>query len=280
MKKQCLNNSALIVIIIFASCLYLYKLNIVPNGFYVDEATVAYNAKAILETGKDEYGVFYPIYFRLLGSYTPSLYIYLLAALIKVFGSSIFVARFISVVSASVSIYFFYLLITKLKLYKFQLTYFALTLFYAISPWVLFNARVGYETTLGYLVFNIGIYYLYLASKRIEKLPVALLFLSLSTYISHNQRFLVPLFLLFYFVVFRKYLLKKKNNKFLWSAMLIGFISQIPNLLMIGTKAFWIKGAQFDLGNFLTILVYLSPKTLFYQNPDIDMQHVLPKVSM
>ena len=62
-------------ILFIASILYFYKIESLPNGFYVDEATVAYNAYSIEKTGKDIFDQSYPVLFRLLGSYTPPLFI-------------------------------------------------------------------------------------------------------------------------------------------------------------------------------------------------------------
>ncbi|MEJ2347668.1 MAG: hypothetical protein P8Y17_00505 [Patescibacteria group bacterium] len=279
MKKKLLVLSVAIILFLSAF-LYFYKLEIIPNGFYVDEASVAYNAFSILKTGKDEYGFPHPVFFRLMGSYTPSLFIYLSSLLIKFFGMAPLVFRSISASAALLSILFFYLLIQKMKLYKLKLSYFVITLFYSISPWLVFNARLGYETTLAFLVFNIGAYFLFLAYKKPKNLIPAVIFLSLSTYISHNQRFLAPLFLLGYFIVFRKKLLRKQNTKNILPAILAGIILHIPHFLLLNTKAFWIKSSQFNPKYFWTLLTYLSPKTLFYENPDIDLQHTLPKLSM
>jgi hypothetical protein len=278
MKK--LNLLLIFFILSFSGFLYFYKLAQIPCGFYVDEASVAYNAYSIVETGKDEYGFSYPVYFRLMGSYTPSLFIYLSTFLLKFFDMSVVLFRSISAVSALLSVYIFYLLISKLKLYKLNITYFVITFFYAVSPWMVFNARLGYETTLGFVVFNIGAYFLLLAMKKQKYLVSAVAVLSFSTYISHNQRVLAPLFLLGYLVLFRSTLLRKENLKVLKSAFLAGLIISVFNLSLIYTRAFWIKSAQFDINNIWNFLVYLSPKTLFFENPDIDLQHTIPKLSM
>lgn len=204
----------LFLVLIFASFLYFYKLDKIPNGFYVDEATVSYNAYSILKTGKDEWGFPFPLYFRLMGSYTPSLFIYLSAIAIKLFGYAPLVTRSLSAISTLISIIFFYLLIKKLKVFKLTISYPVITLFYSILPWIVFNARLGYETTLGLLIFNIGVFFLFLAIKKPKSLIWGILFLSISTYISHNQRFLSPLFLLTYFIIFHKDLIKWQTKKY------------------------------------------------------------------
>src|SRR5438876_1436885 len=68
-----------------------------PPGFYLDESSIAYNAHTISETGRDEFGVSWPLYFRAFGEYKNAPFIYLLAALFRLTGPSMFVARLLSV---------------------------------------------------------------------------------------------------------------------------------------------------------------------------------------
>lgn len=87
----------LISIILVAAILYSARLGTVPPGFYIDESSIAYNAHLIAETGQDEHGIFFPLYFKAFGEYKNPTYIYLLAGLDKIFGPSILLARGLSV---------------------------------------------------------------------------------------------------------------------------------------------------------------------------------------
>ena len=276
------------IILVIAGFIYIYKLDKIPSGVYVDEATVAYNAFSISETGRDEYGKSYPMLFRLLGSYTPPVFVYSALPLIKLFGTKIIAFRFISVVSALVSILIFYQLIRKMKLFRLEISYYAATLFYAISPWLVFNARLGYEVTLAYTIFNIGLYFYYASIKNSKFLVWGVMFSSLSTYIAHTQRYLFFAFIPLYFLFFRRLIFKKSNVKILKRAVFTLFITQIPNLLLIGMPAFWVKNERLLdqkpmelvrnlINQFLT---YVSPKSLFFEMPDIDLQHTLPEISL
>ncbi|HVF56284.1 MAG TPA: glycosyltransferase family 39 protein [Pyrinomonadaceae bacterium] len=70
-----------------------------PPGFFVDESSVAYNAHTISQTGRDEFGNSWPLFFRAFGDYKNPVYVYLLAALFAATGPSILVARLLSVAS-------------------------------------------------------------------------------------------------------------------------------------------------------------------------------------
>jgi 4-amino-4-deoxy-L-arabinose transferase-like glycosyltransferase len=67
-----------------------------PPGFYIDESSIAYNAHTIAQSGCDENGVSWPLYFRAFGDYKNPIYVYLLAGLFRLTGPSILVARLLS----------------------------------------------------------------------------------------------------------------------------------------------------------------------------------------
>src|SRR5919112_695770 len=57
-----------------------------PPGFFIDESSVAYNAHAVSEAGRDEHGEAWPLYFRAFGDYKNPTYVYLLAAVFRAAG--------------------------------------------------------------------------------------------------------------------------------------------------------------------------------------------------
>ena len=67
-----------------------------PPGFFIDESSVAYNAHTISETGRDEHGEAWPLYFRAFGDYKNPTYVYLLAAVFRVTGPDVAAARYLS----------------------------------------------------------------------------------------------------------------------------------------------------------------------------------------
>lgn len=87
---------AFVVVIAGGVVLYARALTTNPAGFYVDESSIAYNAHLIAQTGHDEHGVAWPLYFRAFGDYKNPVYIYLLAGIFRVTGPSILVARLLS----------------------------------------------------------------------------------------------------------------------------------------------------------------------------------------
>ncbi|MFN2499239.1 MAG: hypothetical protein ABR557_09155 [Pyrinomonadaceae bacterium] len=86
----------LALILIVAAVLYVVNIRNNPPGFYIDESSIAFNAQLIAETGKDEHGESFPLFFRAFGEYKNPIYIYLLAIVYRITGPSIVAARVLS----------------------------------------------------------------------------------------------------------------------------------------------------------------------------------------
>lgn len=84
------------IAVVGAVALYTYDLSTNPPGFFIDESSIAYNAHVIAQTGRDEFGNSWPLFFRAFGEYKNPIYVYLLAGLFRVTGPGMFVARLLS----------------------------------------------------------------------------------------------------------------------------------------------------------------------------------------
>ncbi len=273
-----LNRPALMMILLLGAGLYFYKLDSLPNSLSDDEAIVGYNAYSILATGRDEYGKSFPLAFRFFGAYTPPLYVYTIIPVIKWFGLNAVSVRAWSGFSTLVGVVIVFYFTKKLKLFKSPMIGALASFVFAISPWVVFYARIGYEVTAGYIVFAAGALFLWggIAKRRVSLLGVSLL--SISTYIAHTERYLVPIFLLAISIFFFKEIFNKKNKKQLTSGLFILLISQIPNLYLLTTKSFWVKNGSFEFTN--QLLTYFSPAAIFGASPDINLQHTAPEIGL
>lgn len=93
-KPGTLLTAAAVCVLAFA--LYTVGVPENPPGFYIDESSIAYNAHTVAQSGKDEHGEAWPLYFRAFGDYKNPTYVYLLAAVFRVTGPSVAVARLLS----------------------------------------------------------------------------------------------------------------------------------------------------------------------------------------
>ncbi|HBB31526.1 MAG TPA: hypothetical protein DDZ80_12185 [Cyanobacteria bacterium UBA8803] len=93
---------------------HLFQLDSLPAGLYLDETSIGYNAALIAQSGKDEYGIDVPIYFKAFGEYKNPIYIYAAAIIFKFFGISEFNLRFTSFLFYIFALFFTVLLTNRL----------------------------------------------------------------------------------------------------------------------------------------------------------------------
>lgn len=294
-----------ILIIFIGLFLRFHKLGEIPGGMYKDEAVTGYNAFSILETGKDEYGKAYPVAFRFFGSYSPPLYVYLTSFVMSFLGVNVFSVRFVSCLSGVLLILVVYLFLKTIFKDKNKYVPLIGALVFSISPWGIFFSRAGYEINLGFLLFSLGAYFLWIGLAKYKYLVLGFLTLSLSTYGAHTQRFLVPIFLLLYILIYKKILFNKKALKHTALGLFIAFVIQIPNIYLLFTPALWTKNSLFYSGVirsqadkfgavfpkfisyplaflrefFSQYLTYFSPRSLFFLE-DPDFQRSAPELSV
>lgn len=138
-----------------------YKLGAIPSGFYQDESAIGYNAYSIIETGKDEHGQAFPLYFKSFGDYKLPIYIYSTALSIQAFGLNEFAVRFPSAFFGFLTVIIFYFFVKELTKNK-QLAI-AATALLAISPWHIHYSRATFEVSISLFLFVFGGLLLYKA---------------------------------------------------------------------------------------------------------------------
>lgn len=135
--------------------LRFYHLNISPGGLYADEASIGFNAYSILTTGKDEYGVAWPLFFRAFGEYKNPVFIYSLIPLIKIFGLTPWTIRVGAAVWGSLAL-------PLMFIYSYQVTKnkplsLLATAILALMPWHLHYSRLGFEAIMLPALFLLGL---------------------------------------------------------------------------------------------------------------------------
>ncbi|HKY27726.1 MAG TPA: hypothetical protein VJM12_07260, partial [Pyrinomonadaceae bacterium] len=138
--------SVLLAVSLLAAVSYFAWVPSHPPGFYLDESSIAFNAHLISETGRDEHGKSWPLFFRAFGEYKNPAYIYLLAGIYKVTGPSILVARllsaFLGVVAALVLGVLAWRVTGRWEAWP------LLTLTALLTPWLFELSRLAFEVAL------------------------------------------------------------------------------------------------------------------------------------
>jgi len=263
------NKGFLIVVLIFGWFIFSHHLGSIPSGVYVDEAVASYDAYSIANTYKDHFGKTLPVYFKFFGSYTPGLFVYGQAVFVKLLGLNSYSIRLLSVISMLLVAVLIYWFLKNNKLIKSKgLIVFAVLMF-VITPWTVFNARLGYETTLAFMLVTAGI-----VAYRNPLVSFGLL--SLSTYAGHTERYLAPLLI---FLIYFIFYFRQKSIKTLKWPIILALAFQIPNLIMMFSPAFWVKGNSLTTSFFSQYFSYFSPYNLFFSQ-DYDKQRSVPELAV
>jgi 4-amino-4-deoxy-L-arabinose transferase-like glycosyltransferase len=140
----------LVLVVVIGVSLYFFRLTTSPAGFFVDESSVAYNAYTISQTGKDEFGNQWPLFFQAFGDYKNPVYIYLLATIFKITGPGILVARLSSAVCVLAAIGLLGLLATRLteENRTGPVVGVLVSLSAVVTPWFFELGRVSFEVAL------------------------------------------------------------------------------------------------------------------------------------
>jgi 4-amino-4-deoxy-L-arabinose transferase-like glycosyltransferase len=148
-----------ILIVTSGAALYTYRITRNPAGFFVDESSIAYNAYTISQSGQDEFGNSWPLYFRAFGDFKNPVYIYLLAALFKITGPSIFTSRLLGALAGVAAAVLMGLLAARIsRRRQVGLVVIVSTL---LTPWLFEISRVSMEVALYPLVlvlFLLGVH--------------------------------------------------------------------------------------------------------------------------
>jgi 4-amino-4-deoxy-L-arabinose transferase-like glycosyltransferase len=150
--------SLLVVIVYFVSVSHT------SPGFFIDEASIAYNAHTIAQSGVDEYGLRFPLYFRAFGEYKNPLYIYLLAAVYRFTGPGVFAARMLSAVLGLVAAILLGLLAARITRRRWAGV--IIFLFALLTPWLFEISRLVFEVSIFPAVLSGFLLLLYEASRR------------------------------------------------------------------------------------------------------------------
>jgi len=272
-----------------AFILRFYKLGEIPNGLYQDETAIGYNAYSIIQTGKDEHGESWPLYFKSFGDYKLPIYIYSTIVSIQMFGLNEFAVRFPSALFGFLTVVVFYFFVKELTKNR-QLSIIS-TAFLAICPWHLHYNRATFEVSISLFLFVLGGLFLY--KSFYNKTPFAFLAgtvcFIISFYSYNLTRLLAPaLYLLF--LIFNKSQAKQVTKKeqlftvFISSILFIPFISTLFQSGGIasasGTLIFSSKAVQAPLLEFRSYFVDVQPliAKLFFSTLPLTVWQYLQNV--
>lgn len=200
-----------------------------PPALNWDEVSHGYNAYSILTTGKDEWGVSFPLIFRAYGDYKLPVYIYLTAVSELLFGLTPFAIRLVSVLAGLAAVYFTFLL-TKELFPKNKTLPCVSAILVAIEPWSLFMSRAAFEANLAVALIIAGAYFFLKTKDYFKYLPVAVTLLGLSVWTYNTARIFSPLLIAAIGTIYCKELVAraKASKRTVLVALLISIVFFLP----------------------------------------------------
>ena len=249
--------------------LYARALTTNPAGFYIDESSIAYNAHLIAQTGHDEHGEAWPLYFRAFGDYKNPVYIYLLAVIFKVTGPSILVARALSAFLGFAAVLIIGLLawrVTRRRSVALVITMGAL-----LTPWLFELSRVVVEVALYPLLIGLLLLLVHRVAEKewwpwVDSLALALVF-ALLTYTYSIGRLLGPLLALGLFVF-----LNRQRVRSIVTAWIFYGLSLVP-LLLFQRRHPGALSARYQL------LTIMTPQTSYAEGAMEFVRHYLGNIN-
>lgn len=215
----------LILILVIAAFLRLYKLTSVPVSLFGDELDVGYHAYSILKTGKDYSGNTMPLHFQSLAEWRTPLYLYSVIPTVFFFGISSLGVRLPAAIFGIMGVWALYLLVKEIT--KREDLSLLSTAVLAFSPWHIQYSRAAFEVTELLLFLLLGLFFFFRSLKQENKLWISVVFLTLMPWVYSTAKLFTPMLLVFLFLVWKKQILKisKKN---LIKAAIAGLVIGLP----------------------------------------------------
>jgi len=232
----------LLVILIIASFLRLWKITEVPVSLFGDELDVGYQAYSILKTGRDYNGNFLPLHFHSIAEWRTPLYLYTCVPTVAIFGITPLGVRLPAAIFGILNVLLMYLLVSELLNYgsrsmdskkrnsfltKSQVIALVSSAFLAVSPWHLQYSRAAFEVTQLLFFYLSGIYFFIKTLSNPKYFWLCALSLGLTPWIYSTAKFFTPMLLVFLFIVWFKDILAIQRKE-LVNGIATFFILGIP----------------------------------------------------
>ncbi len=263
--------SFLIFIVVLAAVLRLWNLGSFPNGLNADEASLGYNAYSLLQTGKDEYGVSWPLTFKSFGDYKPGLYVYLVMPLVLTLGLNEWAVRLPSAVLGIGTVVLIYYL--GRKVFKSEAVGLVSAGLLAITPWHIHFSRGGWESNAATFFMTLGVYLFYKFQDSHRFFLGSMASFLTAMYLYQSPRLVVPVLVVLLFISNRGMVIGSWR-KLVIPVVILVFLT-IPLLLQL------FGGGVSERFNGLSFLADSGPTSRLEQlrgehiNPDSKLTRIL-----
>lgn len=189
-------------IILLGFGLRAWQVTRIPAILNRDEAALAYNARLLKETGKDEWGRVWPLTLESFGDYKLPGYPAVLVLCFSLLGYTDLAVKLPSVLAGTSLIYLTYLFTRDVL--RLDRRYSLLSaIFIAFQPVFFFYSRVAFEANVALALVVCGLYLLLKTSTHRWQLDVLAVFIWLGAVLTYNTPLLLLPFFIFFLVWWR-----------------------------------------------------------------------------
>jgi 4-amino-4-deoxy-L-arabinose transferase-like glycosyltransferase len=217
------------LIVALAFFLRVYKVTSIPPSLNWDEASIGYNAYSILKTGRDEWGVAFPLNFKSYGEYKLPGQIYASIPGVAVFGLNAFGVRITPVIYGTLTVLLLYLLV-QVAFRKKEVSLISAFLL-SVSPWHIQLTRASFESSFALFWIVMGIWLFLKGLKNPKWLTLSMIPFAVSVYTYNSARAFVPFVLFALVIIYWKYFWKVK--KWFIAAGLLFTVLMLPLAQMV-----------------------------------------------
>ncbi|HUC95020.1 MAG TPA: glycosyltransferase family 39 protein [Candidatus Saccharimonadales bacterium] len=212
------------LVLLVALFLRVYKLTSDPPSLNWDEVAIGYNAYSVLKTGRDEWGVKFPLNFESYSEYKLPAQIYASIPAIAILGLNDFSVRITPVIYGVLTVLICYFL--TYAIFKKKSVALLTALLVATSPWHIQLTRASFESSFSVLWVVLGLWLLVLGFKKPVYWIISAIPFAISIYTYNSARVFAPLFLFAILLIYRKEFLK--NFKYAIAAAVLLIVLMIP----------------------------------------------------
>ena len=252
----------IILILLLASFLRLWKLAEVPVSLFGDELDVGYHAYSILKVGRDYSGNIMPLHFESLAEWRTPLYLYAVVPTVSVFGISPWGIRLPAAIFGILGVLGIYLSVKELLGYGLPvkdlkkrkvLTGGTLTakgidtiallssLVLALSPWHIQYSRAAFEVTMFVAFLLFGLYFFFKSFKSGKYLWLSALLIIITPLIYSTAKMFALILLVILILLYRKdiFIVPKKYLLYaVAAALIVGLPTAYATLFSGGSQRF------------------------------------------
>jgi len=227
------------LITLLAFFLRINKVTFNPPSLNWDEVSIGYNAYSILKTGKDEWGVKFPLNFKSYGEYKLPVQIYASIPGIAIFGLNEFGVRITPVIYGTLTVLFLYFLAKKISGQK-EIGLISAFLL-AISPWHIQLTRASFESSFSvmWVVLGVWLFIKGFDNKKFWLWSIIPFVISIYTY--NAARVFVPIFIFTLSLVYKREVVKNIKIFLIGVGIFILLVSPIIGTFINGQASARLK---------------------------------------